>query len=92
MNAYQRGFFYTFATFAVIVFSGWVIKNLWDWYVVPLGMTSITVPHAIGLLIIVQLAIDKDIDQDETYAYYLAKASVLSLAGLIVGYLLSDFI
>lgn len=92
MNAYQKGFFYTFSTFILLVFSGWVVTCLWDWFVVPFGMKSITVPHAMGLTILAQLIINTDIDQDKTYGYYLVKSAALAVASLIVGYLLSDYI
>lgn len=28
---------------------GWAITYLWIWYVVPLGLPAISIPHAIGL-------------------------------------------
>lgn len=34
------------------VLYGWVITYLWVWYVVPLGVPTLSVPHAIGLSLV----------------------------------------
>jgi membrane protein implicated in regulation of membrane protease activity len=38
-----------------VIYSGWVLSLLWLWFIVPLGVASINVPWAIGLLLIVRL-------------------------------------
>lgn len=30
-------------------FSGWILKTMWAWFIVPLGAMPISLPHAIGL-------------------------------------------
>lgn len=34
---------------ALLPFEGWVIKLMWGWFIVPLGVMSITIWHAIGI-------------------------------------------
>ena len=36
----------------ILPIDGWIIKLMWDWFIVPLGITPITVWHAVGLDII----------------------------------------
>ena len=37
------------------IFNGLLLMSLWGWYIVPFGVMSITLPHAIGLSIIIGL-------------------------------------
>lgn len=39
----------------VAVFRGFALSVLWGWFVMPLGVDSIEIPHAIGLSVIVGL-------------------------------------
>jgi hypothetical protein len=38
-----------------ILMTGFVISRLWEWFMVPLGVSAITLPHAYGLTILVGL-------------------------------------
>ena len=31
------------------VYAGFVIKELWEWFIVPLGVNSITIMHGVGI-------------------------------------------
>ena len=33
----------------MLPFNGWVIKLMWGWFIVPLGVMPVTIWHAIGL-------------------------------------------
>jgi hypothetical protein len=37
------------------IWNGFVLSIMWGWFVVPLGLPTITVPNAIGLALIVDL-------------------------------------
>lgn len=37
------------------VLYGWAITYLWLWYVVPLGLPALSIPHAIGLSLVARL-------------------------------------
>lgn len=50
---------YLFLAVLGVALEGLVIANLWKWFVTPLGVSAITVPHAIGLLLITQMLIGK---------------------------------
>jgi hypothetical protein len=38
---------------SLIIFNGFVITQLWNWFIVPLGVISISIAHAIGLSLII---------------------------------------
>ena len=39
--------------FIAIPYYGWAIATLWEWFVVPLGMPSLSWPHAYGLSVLI---------------------------------------
>ena len=46
---------------------GWVLSILWAWFVVPLGVIAVSVPHAVGLsILITMLTLHKTEDKDRT--------------------------
>lgn len=52
---------------ALLIWRGFVIKMLWGWFLVPLGVPAISISVACGLLILVALATQKISDNVETY-------------------------
>lgn len=40
---------------AFIIFKGLVVADMWQWFLVPLGVKAITIAHAIGLSFLVGL-------------------------------------
>ncbi len=54
-----------------VILKGIVVQSLWSWFIVPLGVVSISVPHAIGISTIVSLfntKIDIETNDDEDRA------------------------
>ena len=45
---------------------GWVITYLWKWFMVPLGIVDISLPHAIGISVIISFLISNVIKKDQT--------------------------
>lgn len=41
----------------VIIFRGFVLASLWEWFAVPLGADDITTTHAIGIAVLVSLLV-----------------------------------
>jgi hypothetical protein len=48
------GFYITFGILNLVtsIFSGYAVSTLWEWFVVPLGVPSIGLFHAIGLVVL----------------------------------------
>lgn len=84
---------------ALAVLRGWVLSYLWFWFLVPLGVPSIGVAHAMGLSLLVSLftagASSKDADKKEGWdalRYVFTKLfgfGVTALMFLGFGYILS---
>ena len=37
------------------LYAGWVLSDLWNWFIAPFGIAEITKAHAIGILITVSI-------------------------------------
>lgn len=78
-------------TIAVIaflaVFGGFTISVLWGWFIVPLGVVSLSIPHAIGInttLGVFQIRATKEEVKIEDAVI---KAISFYVAALIIGYI-----
>lgn len=40
------------ALVGLILLAGHVYQNIWEWFIVPLGVPSLTLPHALGILLL----------------------------------------
>lgn len=63
-------FFCLFSVTAILFFyvlDGWVLSTLWEWFVVPLGLPSIGIPHAVGLLAIASLMLSRKASRKAEY-------------------------
>ena len=47
-----------------LIFSGFTIMTMWEWYFVPLGLPEITIAHAIGIDILVTYLTTTDTKYD----------------------------
>ena len=75
---------------------GFVLSILWSWFVVPLGLHAITVPHAIGLTLIVSLMRpyrkpDDSKAGSNKFVEDFAAACLPSLLALGIGYVVKGF-
>jgi hypothetical protein len=52
---------------ALLIWRGFVIKMLWGWFLVPLGVPAISIALACGLLILLGISTQKISDNVETY-------------------------
>lgn len=92
------GMFFSFSFLFIIacVLEGFVLSNLWDWFIVPLGVRPISILHAIGICVLLDFI---------TYHYYDYRKSeeigiissltyiiIRPLIALIVGFSLKCFI
>ena len=37
---------------AIVALNGWALHIMWSWFVVPLGVTAVTVPQAMGIYVV----------------------------------------
>lgn len=49
----KENFILIVVSIPLIILSGFIIKIMWGWYMVPLGVPPVTVAHAIGIDILV---------------------------------------
>ena len=47
-----------------MLWTGFVIMNLWNWFIVPLGVISITLFHAIGIDMLISLMTPSFVPKD----------------------------
>lgn len=76
------------------VFSGFVLSILWGWFAVPLGIMSISIPHAIGISVLIS-SITQQIDsrkrtKDEDTTYYVS-AIIRPFVVLLMGWVVKSF-
>jgi hypothetical protein len=70
---------------------GFVASYLWYWFMVPLGLSPISVPHAIGLAILVGLFTYHKIGSlelnEEKIGQFVLTSVIVPLLMLLVGYI-----
>ena len=49
MNGNKKAMVIFLISIPGIIWSGFIIKTLWVWFIVPLGVIEISLPHAIGI-------------------------------------------
>lgn len=71
-----------------VVLKGFVLKVLWGWFIVPLGVVAITIPNALGLSVIIAFLIytipSKKINLEELMTYSIGVSLFALLFGFIV--------
>lgn len=72
-------------------FSGWILKNMWAWFIVPLGVMPINLAHAIGidsLFTIYRYHSRKRSDDDQKSESYLSLIGIIlvNLTLLLIGF------
>ncbi len=74
-----------------IILKGFVLKVLWGWFIVPLGVIAITIPNALGLSVIIAFLIhtipSKKIKLEEIMTYSIG----ISLFALLFGFIVQLF-
>jgi len=74
-------------TVAAIVANGWVLMNLWEWFVTPLGVHAISYLQAAGLIALIRFAMPEELgnsaSDDDSEASPMVKLSA-TLFGLLV--------
>jgi hypothetical protein len=85
-------------TIPIAIVRGVVLVALWDWFVTPLGVASISIPQAIGLALIVGFLIPTQTRDDENHdsvwavvGYTFAGSVFGALLTLALGALLAAF-
>lgn len=83
------------------IWQGVALSYLWDWFIVPLGVVSISIAHAIGISIVAQsflaaLARSAEIESEkkdphERLLEAIVKAILLPLFMLVIGYIVQAF-
>ena len=73
---------------------GWVIQNLWAWFIVPFGVSEIGLWHATGISLIVTMLTVHSVKSDGTKEEELESllASIIyPLIFLVMGYIYHSF-
>ncbi len=78
-----------------MLLNGWVLVKLWLWFIVPLGVLAITVPHGIGIASVVsyltyQFDSRNDADED-AWALLLVFGITKPIFALAFGYAVHSF-
>lgn len=80
------------ALFATLL-SGFTIKTLWGWYIIPLGVSAITLVHAIGIDTLVSFIFTVSAPTSDQKPYWYKYIHTISniLATLLVGWVFQFF-
>lgn len=55
MESFGKFTFSLLLSIAVTVYGGWVLQLMWSWFIVPLGVSSIGIAHAVGINILLSM-------------------------------------
>jgi hypothetical protein len=71
----------------------WVLSILWAWFVVPIGVIALSVPHAIGFACVCQLILGTTTKpkEDEDFAGIVVMGILLALLSLGFGWIVKSF-
>ena len=73
----------------ITLLNGWVVINMWNWYVLPLGAPEISFAHALGLATLVSFIaratiIDEDGEEMKRLVYTIASPLLTIMMGWII--------
>ena len=78
------------ATILSVLIAAWVFQTLWMWFIVPLGVSSISMAHAYGIMLVFSILKikPKDFDTEDKkdakpFSNYVEKLCVYSLVYLV---------
>lgn len=75
-----------------IIWSGFVIKILWIWFMVPLGLIEISLAHAIGIDIIITFMVSHSVDiKNKTTTELISKMISKPALMLFMGFIAKSF-
>jgi hypothetical protein len=75
-----------------ILCEGFVIVQLWRWFAVPLGVPAITLPHAIGLNVLIQIFTWRFVPSEPAHVWRrMGEWAVMCAVVLSVGFIASRF-
>lgn len=84
---------YIISAVLLILAGAGTLMTLWGWFVVPLGVTSITLAHAAGLSLMVSYFAHRNINSEPKGDYFekLGKAYGLMVMTIGLGYVITQF-
>lgn len=93
MQQFLAAFGYFTLGIALSVFRGFVLKKLWGWFMVPLGVVEIGIAMAIGISVIVSLLVQTTVpatkaEHKEQVMYSVA----VPVLGLFIGWVTHFFL
>jgi len=63
---FLMGFFVFCGGFVLmLLFRGYVLVDLWEWFMVPLGLPRVGMAHALGIALLIELVAGSHEDDDE---------------------------
>ena len=79
----------------MMLLRGWVIMRLWAWFIVPFGIQGLTLPHAIGIGLILTFltahTLGKRAKTMEEKIEEIATSIIWPLMSLLMGYIVQLF-
>jgi hypothetical protein len=79
----------------MIILRGWVITKLWGWFIIPFGIQPLTLPHAIGIGLILTFltaqTLGKSAETLEEKIRECVTPVIWPLFALLLGYIVQSF-
>lgn len=78
-----------------MLLTGFAIMNLWSWFIVPLGVISISFIHALSIDILITLIVATSVTEPkdlEEKIFRLTYANVAPLLSLLTGFIFKSYI
>jgi hypothetical protein len=79
----------------MMMLRGWVIMKLWAWFIIPFGIQGLTLPHAMGVGLILTFltahTLGKNAETMEEKIKEIVTPIVWPLLTLLMGYIVQSF-
>lgn len=84
-----------FFSITCMLLNGFAIMNLWNWFIMPLGVINIGFAHALGIdvliTLIVMVEVPKKIEEFEDIVRNIIYINLLPIWALILGFIIKCF-
>jgi len=69
-----------------LILTAFVLTYLWGWFIVPLGVKALSIPHAVGISAIVTYLVQRPGGKPVSFGDAVMSRLGMSAAGLLIGY------
>lgn len=81
----------TMTYLGAVILKGFVLKVLWGWFIVPLGVVAINIPNALGISMIITFLLFQKPSKEIKWGEIMTTSIGISCFSLLIGYIFHLF-